>query len=148
MAKTQEQQTLAAFLAGKWEQSTRKIAELAEAFPEDQLESAPVHGIRSPGAVLRHVAFWNQYVADSLHGRATDDSANELPLAGYGTAAAIAGALSRSTADVATALQQRDTPDAKTVETVVSFLEHTAEHYGQLVVYARMLGIVPPASRG
>lgn len=148
MAKTQQHQTLTAVLAGKWEQSVRKMAELAEALPEDKLESALVDGIRTPGAVLRHVAFWNQYVADSLHGRATDDTANELPLAAYGKRSAMLEALQRSSGDVSTALLQRAEPDAKTVEMVVSFLEHTAEHYGQLVVYARLRGVVPPASRG
>ena len=148
MSKTQQQQTLTAVLAGKWEQSARKIAELAEALPEDKWESATVDGVRTPGAVLRHVAFWNRYVADLLDGRAPDGSANELPLATYGKRAAVVEELQRSTADVTAALQRRDTSDAKTVETVVPFLEHTAEHYGQLVVYARLLGMVPPASRG
>jgi hypothetical protein len=33
-------------------------------------------------------------------------------------------------------------------DTIVSFIEHSGEHYGQLVMYARLNGIVPPASRG
>jgi len=33
-------------------------------------------------------------------------------------------------------------------EMLVSFIEHNSEHYGQLVVYARLNGIVPPASGG
>jgi len=36
----------------------------------------------------------------------------------------------------------------ETVETLVAFIEHNCEHYGQLAVYARMNKIVPPASRG
>jgi uncharacterized damage-inducible protein DinB len=32
-------------------------------------------------------------------------------------------------------------------EMLVTFIEHNSEHYGQLVVYARLNGIVPPASR-
>jgi len=28
----------------------------------------------------------------------------------------------------------------------MTFVEHTAEHYGQLAVYGRLIGIVPPAS--
>jgi hypothetical protein len=30
----------------------------------------------------------------------------------------------------------------------MSFISHSSEHYGQLVVYYRLNGIVPPASRG
>jgi len=29
----------------------------------------------------------------------------------------------------------------------IGFLEHAGEHYGQLVVYYRLNGIVPPESR-
>ena len=41
---------------------------------------------------------------------------------------------------------ERLSPEA--AELLVSFIEHNCEHYGQLVVYARLSGIVPPASRG
>jgi uncharacterized damage-inducible protein DinB len=30
---------------------------------------------------------------------------------------------------------------------MVSFIEHGGEHYGQLVMYARINGVVPPASQ-
>jgi hypothetical protein len=33
-------------------------------------------------------------------------------------------------------------------ETVITFIEHNCEHDGQLVVYGRLNGIIPPASRG
>jgi hypothetical protein len=38
-------------------------------------------------------------------------------------------------------------PTDADADTLVTFIEHAGEHYGQLVVYARLLGIVPPASR-
>lgn len=38
--------------------------------------------------------------------------------------------------------------DAQRVRTILAFIEHNCEHYGQLVVYSRLAGIVPPASRG
>jgi uncharacterized damage-inducible protein DinB len=148
MAKTQQQQTVAELLAAKWSQSARKIEDLAKALPENKLESTLVDGIRSPGSVLRHVAFWNQYVADSLQGKPVDDSGNEIPLASCPTRAAILEALARSTKEITTVLRQQESVDAATIDRIVSFLEHTAEHYGQLVVYTRLLGIVPPASRG
>lgn len=147
MTKAQQQQSLSTVLAGRWEQSTRKIAELAEALPQDKLESTLVEGVRTPGAVLRHIAFWNQYVADSLEGRAADEAANELAVAEYPNRSAVIAALNRSTEEVSAALRKRDASDAKAAEMAVTFLEHTAEHYGQLVVYARLLGITPPASR-
>jgi hypothetical protein len=43
----------------------------------------------------------------------------------------------------------RDLPAGleKTAAMIITFLEHTSEHYGQLVVYARLNGFVSPASR-
>jgi len=147
-AKTAKEETLAAVLIGRWEQVGRKLATLAEAFPEDRYESAPAEGVRTVGDVLRHVAFWNQYVADSANGRKVDDSLNELPKADYATKARVVKALNRASADAASAIQSHaGKMDAKTAEMIVSFIEHTSEHYGQLVVYARLNGIVPPASR-
>jgi len=35
----------------------------------------------------------------------------------------------------------------KSMELVVTFLGHTSEHYGQLAVHGRLMGIFPPASR-
>jgi len=58
-------------------------------------------------------------------------------------------ALARSTSGAATALKRpAGGLDPEIVEMVVTFIEHTSEHYGQLVVYARLNRIVPPASRG
>jgi 2-methylisocitrate lyase-like PEP mutase family enzyme len=46
------------------------------------------------------------------------------------------------------ALRERhDSPDLKASKLLVRFNEHTSEHYGQVAVYARLMGIVPPASR-
>lgn len=148
MAKAQQQETQTTLLTQKWEASCRKLAGLADALPAEKFETRTVAGARTPGEVLRHVAFWNQYVADSLRGKPADDTANELPAAEYRTKAKILEALNRTAADAAAALREAPEPlPLKSAELVVSFLEHTAEHYGQLVAYARLSGIVPPASR-
>lgn len=147
--KPQQQSTLASFLADRWEQSAKKLAELAEALPENKLEWTPVDGVRSYGGVLRHVAFWNHYVSDSLNGKQPDDTLNELPAEDYATKARVLAALVESSRDVAAALRAQPlSADRKTLELTVAFLEHNSEHYGQLVAYARLMGIVPPASRG
>jgi uncharacterized damage-inducible protein DinB len=147
MAKIQQDEALTTLLASRWEQASRKIEGLADVFPADEFDSRPLAGVRTFGEVLRHVAFWNQYVADSLRGRKMDDSANELPAADYSTKAKILDALMRASQDVASALRQCEVPrDGKVAELLMTFIEHTSEHYGQLVVYARLMGIVPPAS--
>ena len=148
-AKVEPANVLTTLLADRWERVSQKIESLAEILPEDGIEKAPVNGIRTYGSVLRHVAFWNQYVADSLNGKRTDDTSNELPLTQYSSRASAVAALQRSSAEVGAALRDRKTSlDPKTTELIITFLEHTSEHYGQLVVYSRLMGIVPVASRG
>jgi uncharacterized damage-inducible protein DinB len=148
MASIQQQEALMAILVGRWEQVSRKVAELAEVIPGNEFDSRPLAGIRSFSEVLRHIAFWNQYVAHTLNGKEADDTGNELPPAGYSTKVSILEALKHSSADVAMALHgPHSSLDLKAAELIITFVEHTSEHYGQLVVYTRLMGIVPPASR-
>ena len=147
-AGLQKQEALTNVLLGRWEQACRKVAELSEVIPADEFGSRPLEGIRTVSEVLRHIAFWNQYVADKLNGKQADDAANELAAAEYSTKALILEAVQRTSAYVSQALRQHGGPlDLKTTELIMTFVEHTSEHYGQLVVYARLMGIVPPASR-
>ena len=147
-AGIQQQVELTTVLTGRWEHACRKVAELAEVIPADEFDSRPLEGIRTFGEVLRHLAFWNQYVADTLNGKQAEDAANELPAAEYSTKARILEAFQRTAADVSQVLRQYGRQlDSKAAELIMTFVEHTSEHYGQLVVYARLMGILPPASR-
>jgi uncharacterized damage-inducible protein DinB len=147
-AKTTEKQAFSAMLIGRWEEAGRKLAELAEAFPKEKYESGPVAGVRTFGDVVRHVAFWNQFVAESARGSQPDGTANELAQADYPDKAQIVEALKQSTADAAAALRGHPGDlETQTAEMLVSFIEHASEHYGQLVVYTRLHGLVPPAAR-
>src|SRR6266545_3288078 len=98
MAVQAQREALPNLLAERWEQVSRKLAELAKEVPVDKFEWTPVAGARTVGEVLRHVAFWNQYVADSLRGKSANDTANELPLAKYPKKADVLEALRRSAA--------------------------------------------------
>ena len=143
-----EKQTVSTMLIERWERTGAKLAKLAEEIPENKFETAPFAGIRTPGDVLRHVAFWNRYVAAITRGDKGEDAANELPKEIYSSKAQTLAALKESTSEAATALRGYYTgltPDK--AELAVTFIEHVCEHYGQLVVYARSLGIVPPSSR-
>ena len=148
-AKVVQQQTVSAALIGRWEQVGRKLAALAEEIPDSKFDYRPVNGTRTPAEVLRHVAFWNRYVEDSARGKKGDDAANELPEDVFSTKPQIVRVLKQSTADAAGALRESASdlsPEA--TEMLVTFIEHNCEHYGQLVAYARLNGIIPPASRG
>jgi uncharacterized damage-inducible protein DinB len=149
MAKAVQQETISAKLIGRWELACQKLVALAEEIPGTKFEYRPLDGVRTFANVLRHVAFWNRYVADSANGRKGDDTANELPRDEYPTKTQIVEALKRSAADAADALKGNASGlSPEMAEMVVTFIEHNCEHYGQLVVYARLNGIIPPASRG
>ena len=135
-------------LLRQWTDIGEKVVKLAEEFPDDKYEFRPVAGVRTFADQLRHVAFWNGFVAKSARGEKADGKPNELPKAEYPTKASIVTALKSSLAD-ATALLKNGpaTPGPKLTDLWVSFTEHSGEHYGQMVVYYRLNGLVPPASR-
>jgi hypothetical protein len=132
-----------------WTDISEKVVKLAQEFPEAKYEFKATKDVRSFADVLRHVAFWNQYVAKSARGEKADGSANELPKAQYATKAKIVAALKSSLAEATAELKKQPAAiSPKMVDTYTAFIGHSAEHYGQLVVYYRLNGLVPPASRG
>lgn len=136
-------------LLKQWTEIGDKVVKMAEEFPEDKYEFRPVPGVRTFGDQMRHVAFWNGFVAKSARGEKPDGKLNELPKTQYATKAAVVKALKDSLADATAQLKSGPAaPGAKLTELWVSFTEHSGEHYGQAVVYYRLNGIVPPASRG
>ncbi|HLX83394.1 MAG TPA: DinB family protein [Terriglobales bacterium] len=136
-------------MIARWEQMCRKLTALAEEIPANKFEYRPTEGVRTFDEVLRHVAFWNGYVADLALGKKGDDTANEMPKDRCSTKAQVIDALKTSAARALVALKKNPSGlSLQTAETVVTFIEHNSEHYGQLVVYARLNEIVPPASRG
>lgn len=147
--KPTQQESASSKLISRWEQLGQKLASLAEEVPENKFEYKPVDEVRTFADVLRHLAFWNRYVADSARGKKGDDTATELPKSEFSSKAQVLDALKHSTADASAALKRHTSGVApEMAETLVAFIEHNCEHYGQLVVYARLNGIVPPASRG
>lgn len=131
----------------RWSDIADKIVTLAEEFPAEKYEDRPASGIRSFAEQLRHVAFWNGYVQKTLCRVEADGDANELPRETYPTKSKIVGVLRDSFDSVKAELANGSVREASDLNTVISFVEHNGEHYGQLVIYCRLNGIVPPASR-
>lgn len=135
-------------LAARWKEIGDKVIALAEEFPSDRYDEHPAEGARSFGEQLRHVAFWNQYLRATLHGENPDGSANALQRAAHATKGKVVSALRESFDAVHADIERNGIAnDPQKVDTVVSYLGHNAEHYGQLAVYCRLSGRVPPASR-
>jgi uncharacterized damage-inducible protein DinB len=136
-------------LIARWSEIGDKMVKLAEEFPEDKYNASPVPGVRSFADQLRHVAFWNEYVHKTIRREPADGAANELPRNAYPTKSKIVTVLRKSFDEVKCELANGGaTPEVSDVDTLVTFIEHSGEHYGQLVVYTRLNGLVPPASRG
>jgi uncharacterized damage-inducible protein DinB len=135
-------------LIGQWHELGKKVLALGEALPASAFEERPLDGVRTPGEIFRHLAFWHDWVAASAKGERPDGSANELPKSAAPSKAEALAAFERSSDAAAKALAAGGGEmAAERVELASSFLGHTAEHYGQLAVYARLNGVVPPASR-
>ena len=130
-------------LAARWAETADKLGQLADEFPAERYDFSPTPEVRTFAGQARHVAFWNQYLAATLRGESPDGSANELPAAELADKPQIVQALRDSFAAVAQAA-------ARSVDgagDVIAYIGHNSEHYGQMVIYYRLNGLVPPASR-
>ena len=148
----------------------KEIVEAAEAMPEDKFDFSPeklnisggdYKGVRTFGQQLKHVAASNYLIWSPITGEKAPDNVND----GKGPDAM------KAKADIVKYLKDSFAFGHKAVATLNSsnlvqpitsgsgrpttrlFLAtfaaaHCFDHYGQMVEYLRMNGIVPPASRG
>ena len=144
-----------------------QIVGLAEAMPADKYRFAPTagefQGVRTFGQQIKHLAATNYMLAAAALGQAPPaDAGDEAGPDSVHTKAQhlayLAGsfeALDRAAAAIGDrSVPVRSSPispfqggSATRMALVAEALIHTNDHYGQLVVYLRMNGIVPPASR-
>ena len=138
-------------LETRWTDVGDRLVALAESVPEESYDYRPVPEVRSFAEQLRHVAFWNDYLRDTLRGDDADGAANEISPTDYPGRKEILPALRESFYGVRAELARGNGKggagaDEKRLDLTVSYVDHAAEHYGQLVVYARLCGVIPPAS--
>ncbi len=130
----------------QFEDITGRLLAMAKDFPEDKYGYRATKDVRSFREIVVHVASGNAYAAKA--GRGEKASWDEIDPKGYPTKAAAVALLEKTTADAKAALKA--TPEdrwSKTVQPWLAVIEHAGEHYGQLVVYYRNNGMVPPESR-
>ena len=119
-----------------------KLVTAAEEFPENLYEYRPSEEARTFAEIVLHIARSNDLIASSLAQRAPSD----LKQFGYTNKAEAVATLKKSFEDVVAAIEQHGDPNEMQVSWVYA-LNHGSEHYGNLVVYYRLNGLVPPASR-
>jgi uncharacterized damage-inducible protein DinB len=124
----------------------QRILDMAQDFPADKYDFRPTKEVRSFGEVIVHVISGNVFAAKA--GRGEQANWDELNPKDFKDKAEIVAALRKSITDAEAAL--KNTPEerfTKTLNPWMDVIEHAAEHYGQLVVYYRVNGMTPPASR-
>jgi len=146
MAQQQKPPTPAQSVKANFADLNKRLVEMAKDFPADKYDFKPKPEMRSFGEVLVHAASGNVYAAKA----AKDAHAkwDELDPKKYAGKDAVVALFEKSSADAQAELDKLpDSAFAKSIEPWVGISEHSAEHYGQLVVYYRLNDIVPPASR-
>ncbi len=141
-----------------WNDIGRKLTAMAEDFPEDKYDFKPTPAQRSFAEQLLHAAGANYYFTNPVMGLklpAAEDPKRDQ----YKTKADVVAFVKKSFADGAAAIQSKGekglmtevlylpNQKARVLDIANGIIEHSGEHYGQLVVYYRLAGLVPPESR-
>jgi uncharacterized damage-inducible protein DinB len=142
-----------------WNEIGRKLIAMAADFPEAKYDFKPVPAERSFAEQLLHAAGANYFFIYPATGQKT--SALEDPKRDqYKTKADIVAFVKKSFADGAQVIKSKGDggmndlvtdPEShqqvRVVDMAYGLIEHSGEHYGQLAVYYRVAGMVPPESR-
>jgi len=143
----------------QWNEIGRKLIAIAEDLPADKYDYKPNPDSRTFVGQLLHASASMYYFTDAALGqkvRYPDDPSRE----NLKTKADIVAFVKKSVEDGATVIKSKGDkgmsdiftdPDSKQQmhisDLAYSLMEHSGEHYGQLVVYYRINGLVPPESR-
>jgi uncharacterized damage-inducible protein DinB len=139
----------------------KEFVDAAEAMPEDKFNFAPpasageFKGVRTFAGQVKHVAQANYYFFAPVGSTEADGKAKSDAIDKLTSKADIIKALKDSFVVAHTYISgitdQNDfvmTANGTRGGTAALGIAHMMDHYGQMVVYLRMNGIVPPASRG
>ena len=131
---------------------------MAEDFPEEKYDFRPSSTQRTFAEQLLHGAGANYYFINPASG--LKPPASEPTRADYKTKAAVVEYVKKCFADGAALIKSKgdngmndlyvnpySNQQERFSDGAWAFLEHSGEHYGQLVVYYRVAGLVPPESR-
>jgi uncharacterized damage-inducible protein DinB len=142
-----------------WNDIGRKLTAMAEDFPEDKYDFKPTPAQRSFAEQLLHAANANYFFSKPAMGEAPpkeEDPKRDQ----FKTKADVVAFVKKAFADGAAAIKAKgdkgmsdmivdpfEHKQYRIYDAAYGFIEHSGEHYGQLVVYYRIAGLVPPESR-
>ncbi len=144
---------LSADLKAAWNQIKGNIAKSAEKLPEDQYSFKPSPDVRSYGQLIGHIADANYMICGAAKGEQkaigiekSKTSKADL-IAGLADSAAYCdGAYDALTDASAAEMVKMFGRDRTRMGALQMNVAHDNEHYGNLVTYMRMKGLVPPSS--
>jgi hypothetical protein len=146
------------YLLDSWNEIGRKLIAMAEDFPEDKYDFKPNPVQRSFAEQLLHAAGGNYFFINPAKG--VPPPTGDPKRADYKSKAAVVAYVKQSFADGASLIQSKgdagmndlftdpfSKQQSRFSEGAWGTIEHSGEHYGQLVVYYRVAVLVPPESR-
>ncbi len=140
---------------GLWDGVKRNVAESADKMPEANFAFKPTPEVRSFGELLGHVANSAFSSCARAKGEANPNQGNDFEkktakadlVKAIGDAFAycdgVYGTLTDTTALEMIKAGQNQVPR---VSPLISNISHTNEHYGNIVTYMRLKGLVPPST--
>jgi uncharacterized damage-inducible protein DinB len=149
--------TLAGDVQADWAVERELFLNIAEAMPDDKFGYKPTPAQRSFGEQIMHVVQADTLVLRMLGGKTPAPPVNVKATSKTDVMTALrqsfefGEAVLREFSDQQ--LSERVTPppymgpSASRLRVIYSSMQHTQDIYGQMVVYLRLNGIVPPASR-
>lgn len=157
-AVAQSANPLTASLRSAWNGARQNVRRSADVMPEAKFSFKPVDSVRSFGAILAHVAGASYEFCAAAKGEKTPHAEDEFEKSAK-TRADIVKALDGAfaycdeiykTLDDAKLAQMVDGafggPKAPRASLLIGNTGHVMEHYGNLVTYLRINGLVPPSS--
>jgi uncharacterized damage-inducible protein DinB len=143
----------------QWNDIGRKLIAMAEDFPEDKYDFKAAPTVRTFAERLIHAAHANDFFTNAVLGQkapAMDDPKRDQ----FKTKADVVAFVKKSFADGAAAIKAKgdkgmadlvvdpfENAQTRINDFAYAFVEHSGEIYGQLTVYYRVAGMVPPESR-
>jgi DinB family len=142
----------------QWNEIGRKLTAMAEDFPEDKYDFKATPAVRSFAEQLLHAAGGTYYFTNPVLGQPVADG--DPARTKYKTKAEVVAFVKKSIEDGAAVIKAKGDkgmtdlvadPESKqqmhVSDLAYGLIEHSGEHYGQLVLYYRVAGLVPPESR-
>jgi hypothetical protein len=142
-------------LVAAWERAAADMIDVAEAMPEERYNFQPTPEVRTFGEQLVHVAGIVQRFIDSAKGAKSESDHPHMPMTKAEVISLLketfqAGQGMITSLTDAQLVEPMKFPFGDRIVSRYGFwmgpLYPVADHYGQLVIYLRLNGIVPPAT--